>query len=861
MEMAGGEDTAKPRANGYDADGPPVDLKSLLDSLAHELTDAGSRHTETLHDMQGRVAALSERANTVKPSLPHEYSAAIDRIEAAMSSFSERLSDAEPHAHAARPTDEAEGALPETVRAELRQAIMSAQRPLDESPSAPRAARADFAAPEFAHAPMPATSQSAFGESGEEVLSAPSTSAQALRPPATPTSAAPAERAIDPSWLEARFADIADRVEQSLAAHNPHNALVAIGARFDQFEQRFDRALNEISARPGADPDALKSVEQQVSDLVVQLDRAQRQLGRLDVIESRLMDLRQSLSDEQMSRLLGALAPTDEKLSAIASAAAERVADAIRNEAPAGRAAQAMGSDPRLVELTAMLDAFIGEQRQGDAQNAEALDTMQQAMQHLIDRVEAIENAQERNHDVLMRARAPAQPEAAPVFNVRTPEPPLAEPIDVAQPQHRGMAVDLPVSDEKPIAPADIPPAPRRPRPAAQATPPTNLAAPSEVDRHALIAMARRAAEKASSEAPPTTRASGRSLPRPSILLVAGFAAFLLAGFWLVAGPSLRGYLPGFGAGATRSGDASHLIGSPAQAAVDEPHDDTASEKALPIEPIQKANLSTPVASPPVPTSLVTTTTTTTTADLISTIGQGPAPTSAPAAAASDMPTMSRAVEMPPALLGPLSLRHAASKGDPRAQFEVAARFAEGKGIPQDFGQAATWYQRAATQGLAAAQYRLGALYERGLGVTADPARARVWYNRAAEQGNVRAMHNLAVLSAGRPGMSPDYPSAVQWFTEAASRGLADSQYNLGILYESGLGVPANNIEAYKWYALAARSGDKDATRRRDVVRAKLDSASVKSADVLVIQWRAKSVEGEANDSRVPGQGWQSVRQ
>ncbi len=848
--MAGDEDTTKPRANGFDADGPPVDLKSLLDSLAHELTDAGSRHTEALHDMQGRVAALSERANTVKPSLPHEYSAAIDRIEAAMSSFSERLTDAEPRAHAARPSDEADDILPQTVRAELRNAIKGAQRPSDDAPPALRSAVGSFAGPAYAQAPVPTTSQSSFGESGEEVLSSPSAVA-----PVMPHSAPHPERTIDPSWLEARFADIADRVEQSLAAHNPHNALVAIGTRFDQFEQRFDHALTEISARPGTDPEALKSVEQQVSDLVVQLDRAQRQLGRLDVIESRIMDLRQSLSDEQMTRLIGTLAPTDEKLSAIATAAAERVADTIRSEAPVAHAAHAMGSDPRLIELTAMLDAFIGEQRQGDAQNAEALDTMQQAMQHLIDRVEAIENAQANNHDALMRARAPAQPEAQPVFTVRTPEPARAQPVDFPEPQ--GMAVDLPESAEQPVTPADSPPASRGPRPAAQGTHPSRMTAAGDVDRQALIAMARRAADKASSDAPPPRPAAGRSLPRPSILLVASFAAFLLAGFWLVASSSLRGYLPGFGAGATRTGDASHLIGSPAQAGVDEPSDDAVSEKAAPVEPIQKANLATPVAPSSVPTSLVTTTT----ADLITTIGQGtPAPVSASAAPTGDTPTMSRSVEMPPALLGPLSLRHAASKGDPRAQFEVAARFAEGKGIPQDFGQAATWYQRAATQGLAAAQYRLGALYERGLGVTADPARARVWYNRAAEQGNVRAMHNLAVLSAGRPGMSPDYPSAVQWFTEAASRGLADSQYNLGILYESGLGVPANNIEAYKWYALAARSGDKDATRRRDAVRAKLDSASVKSADVLVIQWRAKAVEGDANDTRVPGQGWQSVR-
>ena len=100
------------------------------------------------------------------------------------------------------------------------------------------------------------------------------------------------------------------------------------------------------------------------------------------------------------------------------------------------------------------------------------------------------------------------------------------------------------------------------------------------------------------------------------------------------------------------------------------------------------------------------------------------------------------------------------------------------------------------------------------------------------------------------PARRPDYPSAVQWFTEAANRGLADSQYNLGILYESGRGVPASLVEAYKWYALAARSGDKDAIRRRDALREKLEPTSVNAVDTLIIKWRAQPLDPAANDPR-----------
>ena len=104
---------------------------------------------------------------------------------------------------------------------------------------------------------------------------------------------------------------------------------------------------------------------------------------------------------------------------------------------------------------------------------------------------------------------------------------------------------------------------------------------------------------------------------------------------------------------------------------------------------------------------------------------------------------------MPPDKIGPLDLRQAAANGDARAQFEVAAIYSEGRAVPQDYRQAAIWYERAAAQGFAPAQYRLGNLYENGNGVTKDLETARRWYQRAAEAGNRMAMHNLAALYAG----------------------------------------------------------------------------------------------------------------
>lgn len=213
--------------------------------------------------------------------------------------------------------------------------------------------------------------------------------------------------------------------------------------------------------------------------------------------------------------------------------------------------------------------------------------------------------------------------------------------------------------------------------------------------------------------------------------------------------------------------------------------------------------------------------------------------------------------DMPPAMIGPNSLRIAAAKGDASAEFEVAARFAEGKGVQQDFKQAIYWYGRAAARGFAIAQYRLGTLHERGLGAKADAARAKSWYVRAAEQGNIKAMHNLAVMAAGQ-SPSGDYATAARWFQEAAERGLADSQYNLAVLIESGLGLPRDPKQAYVWLSLAAASGDKEAARRRDQVRATLDPTSHKAANATIETWRPKQPDLMANDARAAGEAWKA---
>ena len=195
------------------------------------------------------------------------------------------------------------------------------------------------------------------------------------------------------------------------------------------------------------------------------------------------------------------------------------------------------------------------------------------------------------------------------------------------------------------------------------------------------------------------------------------------------------------------------------------------------------------------------------------------------------------------------NIKELADKGDPAAQYEMGARYAEGREGPRDYKLAAQWFEKSAVQGVAQAQYRLGAIYEKGLGATRDLALAHLWYQKAAEQGNVRAMHNLAVVIAEGVDSKPDYASAAEWFRKAAEYGVRDSQYNLAVLYARGMGVSQNLQQSYLWFGLAAKQGDDDAARKRDDIAARLPAQELAAAKQKLAEFHTRGVEKSANDA------------
>ena len=206
-----------------------------------------------------------------------------------------------------------------------------------------------------------------------------------------------------------------------------------------------------------------------------------------------------------------------------------------------------------------------------------------------------------------------------------------------------------------------------------------------------------------------------------------------------------------------------------------------------------------------------------------------------PAAAIQDMPLAPGATPADtglPATIGPASLRQAAANGEPAAQFEVAVRFAEGRGMDQDYGQAFTWYQRAAMRGHAPAQFRLAMLLRARHGrcrPTLERAKRVVRARRRAgpRQGHAQS-GGAERRDAGRARLPPRPRSGSARPPSSASP-TASSTSPCSI--ESGQGVPKDLQAAYKWFALAARNGDKEAARRLGQVKAQLAAAEVAAAE------------------------------
>jgi localization factor PodJL len=648
----------------------------------------------------------------------------------------------------------------------------------------------------------------------------------------------------------------------------------------------------EAAATRDADRAALDRVETRILELARKLDRSDARLEGLDAIERKLLELAHRLeqSDARLDgltaieRSLADLVFQIKNIRATAVEEAQRVAKTVlADSAAAGGEIDALKQD---------LTEFRLNRAEIDHRTEDALETLQRTLERLIDRLGTIESS---IRTAARNSLEPQEARSASAFRPGAATPSTDPPAPKPMPEHRPVDPDLPA--DHPLEPGSGAPRGRAASAAscsaASEPAPAGPGAAEPATKANFIAAARRAAQAAAAESadpaePEESSSQGGGIAvamgrRRSLMIAAGVLLFGAGGLHVAINGNLPP-MPSIEDLARIAGKMSVALDTPSGKAKPAPASVEASAARVPkaIVPESRAPAARrpPIAAgedfllSPVPSGSITPTTGSQPRESIAPATAWPPPSPArtseitgslPVAQADPAtltnqrpaaePTPDAAEKLPPAI-GSSALRAAAAAGDPAAEYEIAIRYSEGRGVPQSFAEAAIWLARAAERGLAPAQYRLGSLYEKGQGVKKDLAEARRLYLAAAQQGNGKAMHNLAVLYAVGLDGGPDYKTASQWFQRAADHGIADSQYNLGILYARGVGVEQNLVEAFKWFALAAQQGDKDAARKRDDIAARLDPQALVAARLAVQTFTADPQPDKAIKVEAPGGDW-----
>ena len=221
----------------------------------------------------------------------------------------------------------------------------------------------------------------------------------------------------------------------------------------------------------------------------------------------------------------------------------------------------------------------------------------------------------------------------------------------------------------------------------------------------------------------------------------------------------------------------------------------------------------------------------------------------------------------------------AAEKGDAIAQLNLGRRFYFGRGLPQDYEKAATWFLKAAERGNAEAQWYIGQLYYLGEGVLRDFGQARNWFERCVDLEFAECYSTLGKMYWYGHGVSVNFEKARNLFIAGAKRGKSWAFWALGQMYIAGDGVLKNNakgldyfsggaqregllsilalgeaykegiiigkdnVRALKWFRIAADNGDEDAATEAAEIEKLLNPDQIQQAKRLQDDWKRLRID------------------
>lgn len=171
-----------------------------------------------------------------------------------------------------------------------------------------------------------------------------------------------------------------------------------------------------------------------------------------------------------------------------------------------------------------------------------------------------------------------------------------------------------------------------------------------------------------------------------------------------------------------------------------------------------------------------------------------------------------------------------ANKNNPLSQTFLGQMYHEGKGVKQNYFEAAKWFEKASSKGVAIAEYNLARMYLAGSGVQQNLPKAIALLKRAGDQKFSDAECLLGMVYY----TSRKYNLAAMWMIRAANNGNKQAQHNLGTMYYDGEGVPKDFVKAYLYFSLA------DSQEAICSLSLKMSNAEIVRAKKLFQSWEQK---------------------
>ena len=854
------------------------DLKGLLHSIVDQITEADRRHSDTLRQMQDKLGAMGQEARAIRSKVPNQFAAAFERIEAGMAELASRVTEnAEPVSHhrpelalsAPAPMQAGEPSAPAWASAQqaapqeppkaLRSAVdpKAPARKRDDEQGARHQAHDTFdvietSVPGDTSDPWDRDSAEALAgiyDSGDVSFGGKASLSESGFQPVTAYSSVASgaglmQPSVDPAWLQARFNDISTRIDESLAEIRPDQSFFSLVQRLEQFERQFNSAIETVATR--ADVEGVRLIEAHISEIAEHLENTHGQLVRLDTIEEHLSLIAGKINEVHKVAMSsdGEPAVSDQThtpidVHAVAKAAAHETASRFAEMQPRQQSPEGIG------EVRGLLERLMLESRQGEENTVALLDTLQQAMIRLLDRVDAMEDAQHRaayshsapqnyvpeplhiHTDARQHGQAPAETTGglnaavAAVASTRSPTPANAE-ARASDRNGQGMSSEAARAPEK-IRQDFIADA-RRAKMRLAAENDSNEAQANSTEGAERATPAAGAGTATVAPAKPATvmkaaksKSGGRPILSPR-LMIAAIAAVLAVGgalmFWpagsqtasvlkpipapaadqnspkAAKGDKKASASPAEG-GAPSVTPEANSDGTPANAVpengtrgeIDPPSDITVGMTTVPFSGVA-VDAERPINAAEIQRANRSQAM----ANMSGKLGQAAALNQAIPAA---IDVSKDGAMMPASVLKNSNMASTALDLPPSSVGPLSLRMAAANGDPS-------------------AEFEVGARLAEGKGTDQSFKDAAKWYQRSATRGFVQAQYRLGTLYERGLGMKADQARAEDWYKRAADQGNVKAMHNLAVLSANQTKGTPDYATASHWFTQAAERGLSD---------------------------------------------------